>query len=120
MPATPSADTRAWPASGGPGTSHQGFPILDGVGHLVGVLTQRDLRDAPETTRLESLVRGPAVTIFDDCTLRQAADLMASERLGRIPVVTRSNPRVAIGILTRSDLVQAHVRRLREQSRPAF
>ena len=39
---------------------------------------------------------------------------MARERIGRLPVVSRAQPRNVIGILTRSDLVGAHVRRLDE------
>src|SRR5205823_962270 len=36
---------RAWIATGGPGTRHQGFPLMDSNGHLAGVLTRRDLLD---------------------------------------------------------------------------
>ena len=36
------------------------------------------------------------------------------ERIGRLPVVSHAQPRRVIGILTRSDLVAAHVRRLDE------
>ena len=109
------ASVRAWLASGAPGTSHQGFPVVDDAGALVGVLTRRDLfADRAPSTPLRALVRRDAVVIFDDCSLRTAADVMARERIGRLPVVSRDAPRTPIGIVTRSDLIHAHVQRLKE------
>jgi len=42
------------------------------------------------------------------------ADHMLQEEVGRLPVVSRSAPRKPVGILTRSDLLAAHRRRLHE------
>jgi predicted transcriptional regulator len=39
---------------------------------------------------------------------------MVREGVGRLPVVARSNPRKPIGMVTRSDLLVAHKRRLEE------
>jgi hypothetical protein len=44
---------------------------------------------------------------------------MTRARVGRLPVVTRANPRHPIGILTRSDLLAAHQRRLEAARRAA-
>jgi CIC family chloride channel protein len=110
--------TRAWLASRGSGTSHQGFPIVDAAGQLIGVLTRRDLvNDVPADTPLAQLVRRPPVVVYDDCSLREAADRMARARIGRLPVVARSAPGTVIGIITRSDLVDVHSRRL-DQTEP--
>jgi predicted transcriptional regulator len=54
------------------------------------------------------------VVIFDDSSLREAADQMAREGVGRLPVVSRLEPQRIIGILSRSDLIEAHLRRLEE------
>lgn len=106
---------REWLASGAEGTSHQGFPVIDEVGQLVGVLTRRDLLgEKAATTHVSELLRRDAVTIYDDSSLRDAADVMALERLGRLPVVSRSAPRTVIGVISRSDLIHAHVRRLED------
>jgi H+/Cl- antiporter ClcA len=105
---------RGWLASDAPGTEHQGFPVVDRDGHLVGVITRRDIAAAPEGP-LAALVARPAVVVYDDSSLRDAADRMALEDIGRLPVVTRAAPRTVVGILTRSDLVNAHRRRLREE-----
>ena len=106
----------AWIESGVEGTSHQGFPVVDQEGQLVGVLTRRDLfSQAQPETSLRELVTRRTTIIYDDNTLRDAADSMARERIGRLPVVSRAEPHTVIGIITRSDLVEAHVGRLQEQ-----
>ena len=102
-----------------PGWQHQGFPVLNAKSDLVGVVTRRDLLDLDiELTALVAdLVKRPAVVIYDDCSAREAADHMVRERVGRLPVVSRSNPRRVIGIVSRSDLLEAHERRLHAHHR---
>jgi CIC family chloride channel protein len=108
------ADVRRWLASGGAGASHQGFPVIDEKGEVCGVLTRRDLLDPAraETDTISSLVKRGPVVVFDDNTLREAADHMVRAAVGRLPVVTRDAPRVVVGILSRSDLLSAHEDRL--------
>jgi CBS domain-containing protein len=98
-------------------SSHQGFPVLDEDGTLVGVVTRRDLHDvtAPPEQPVVSLVRRPPVVCFEQSTLRDAADLMGVEEVGRLPVVARARPGVVVGIITRSDLLTAHTPRLKAQ-----
>ncbi|HEX7477185.1 MAG TPA: chloride channel protein [Polyangiales bacterium] len=113
---------RKWLASEAEGTRHQGFPVVDEAGLLIGVLTRRDLISTPSAAarRVSELIHLEAIVIYDDCSLRDAADCMARAHVGRLPVVSRAQPRRVIGILTRSDLVDAHVRRLDDhQLRPA-
>ena len=107
---------RRWISTHGPGTSHQGFPVVDGAGELVGVVTRRDLLDPerPGAARLRELIRRPVAVVFEDSSLREAADHMVREEIGRLPVVSRSAPRKPIGMITRSDLLAAHRRRLDE------
>jgi len=105
----------AWLASGAPGTQHQGFPVCDSTGRLVGVVTRRDLARAGDpAAKLSEFATAPAVSIPEDGTLREAADLMTLAGVGRLPVVARDDGARAIGILTRSDLLSAHRRRLEE------
>ena len=96
------------------GLSHQGFPVVDRAGQLIGVVTRRDFLDPsrPGTTRARDLVTRPPAVIFLDNSLRDAADQMVRENVGRLPVVLREDPRKVIGFLTRSDLLRAHERRL--------
>jgi CIC family chloride channel protein len=104
---------REWMATHAQGSVHQGFPVVDDDDRLVGVLTRRDLFDAEVSTRLvRGLVKRPAAVVFDDSSLRDAADHMAREKVGRLPVVARAEPDRVIGIVTRSDVIAAHGRRL--------
>ena len=56
--------------------------------------------------------RGVPAVVFEENTLREAADHMVHESVGRLPVVARAAPRTVIGILSRSDLLSAHRHRL--------
>jgi predicted transcriptional regulator len=60
-------------------------------------------------------VKRPPVVVFDDSSLREAADHMARERIGRLPVVSRDDPERVIGMLSRSDIIESHVRRLQAE-----
>ncbi len=107
---------RAWIASGVSGTSHQGFPVVDREGMLVGFLTRRDLADVSLAgdRRLFDAVRGPVRFVYDDSTVRQAADHMVNHSIGRLPVVSRDRPHRLVGILTRSDVLSGYRPRVRE------
>ena len=48
-------------------------------------------------------------------SLRDAADHMVREDVGRLPVAERDNPSRLIGIITRSDLLKVHAKRLEEE-----
>jgi CBS domain-containing protein len=108
------AAVRAWFGSHAAGTGHQGFPVLDREQLLVGVITRRDIFDAanPETSPLREIIKRPPAIVFEDNSLREAADHIVKENVGRLPVVARDNPRKVTGWLTRSDILSAHRERL--------
>jgi H+/Cl- antiporter ClcA len=108
------ASVRRWLAAGADGATHQGFPVLDAAGRLVGVVTRRDLLDPQhhDGARLRAVIARPPVVVYDDNTLRDAADQMVIEHVGRLPVVRRGADREVIGIVSRSDLLAAHAPRL--------
>lgn len=111
------ASARDWIATGVKGTMHQGFPLLNERGVLVGVLTRRDLLDATSSgdRPLAALVRKSPKFVYEDCTVRQAADHMVSHQIGRLPVLRRGvagEATVLVGMVTRSDVLsvfQQHV-----------
>jgi CBS domain-containing protein len=92
---------------------------VNGRGELVGVVTRRDLLDLDTevTTTVGELVSRAPVVIYDDSSAREAADHMVHEHVGRLPVVSRSAPRRVIGMISRSDLLEAHERRLHAHHR---
>lgn len=89
---------------------------------LVGIVTDRDLRDAfpsvfesaapgghgsgPEPNRvvIESIMSHRVLTVTPDDNVRDAAELMRRERVGALPVVADGK---LVGILTRSDILDA-------------
>lgn len=107
-------EIRDWLAAGAGGATHQGFPVLDIDHRLIGVVTRRDLLDAGKSDSdiVASLIRRPPAVVFNDSSLREAADHMVTQQVGRLPVVTREDPRLVIGMISRSDLLSAHSPRL--------
>ncbi len=111
------AEVRAWINSHAPGSSHQGFSVLDAKGTLQGVLTRRVLLDPAhqEDVQLHTLITRRPSIVYADNTLRDAADHMVNHDVGRLPVIDRDSRRV-IAMVTRSDLLGAHRRRLHGES----
>ncbi len=83
------AAARAWLETRVRGSQHHAFPVLDEGGRLLGVVTRRRLLEPglADTAHVRDLLeRAPAVA-FADSSLREAADLMVMEGIGRLPVV---------------------------------
>ena len=95
------------------------FPVVRD-GKLVGIVTDRDLRDAyPSSLRrirtedieefaaehtVEQLMTREVVTISPEAPLREAALRLRQYRLGALPVMEEGQ---LVGIITRSDLLEA-------------
>lgn len=106
--------------SGDADYSHQGYPVVDDGGLLIGVITRRDLlKSKPEDDRpVKDLLQRKPIFVYHDQSMREAADLMTSQDVGRVVVVPRKGPMKPMGIVTRSDLLAAHKARLKEAARP--
>ncbi len=112
-------EVRQWIASHAPGSTHQGYPVLDDEGVLHSVVTRRDLLDpsTPPQRILGELARRFPVVVYDDRTLRDAADHMIRHGIGRLPVIEQRSGKL-VGIVTRSDLLGAHRQRLAHNTEP--
>ena len=80
------------------------------------MVTRRDLLDMrlAELRHIGDLLKRAPIVVHEHHSLREAADHMVEENVGRVLVVSVEEPQRLIGILTRGDLLAAHARRLRE------
>jgi H+/Cl- antiporter ClcA/CBS domain-containing protein len=107
-------EIRAWLGTRGAATTHQGYPVVDADGDLLGVVTRRVLLDEAneDSVTTRALMARQPVVVYEDNSLRDAADHMVREGVGRLPVVSRDAPRRITGIISRSDLLGAHRSRI--------
>jgi CBS domain-containing protein len=94
---------------------HQGFPVIDDAGTVRGVITRRSLLDPsePNIRRIGDMGLRAPVVVHAHHSLREAADHMVAEDIGRVIVVGVDAPHPLVGILTRGDILSAHRRRLK-------
>jgi len=101
-------------------TLSQGLPIADKDGLLAGVITQGDMLRALETdpegheTVLEAGT-APPIVAYSDEFVHDALHRMVSHNVGRLPVVSREDPRRMIGYFDRSNLLNAWARQMEEE-----
>jgi H+/Cl- antiporter ClcA len=109
-------EVRRWISSGAADTQHQGFPVVNADDCLVGMVSRRTLFDPehPGTCTVGTVMTPDPPVIYEEYSLREAADHMVSESVGRLPVVTPQAPRRMVGIITHADLLAAHGRRLED------
>jgi CBS-domain-containing membrane protein len=77
---------------------------------LLGIVTDRDLRDAANPSyadlSVESVMTRPAITLARHSTLINAAEVMRASRIGSVPI---TDGEALVGIITRSDILDAFV-----------
>lgn len=98
----------------------QGTPIVDAQGALVGMITRSDLVRAlandpkGDITVLEAGSRDLIVG-YPDEPLKDAVAKMLNNDIGRLPVVSRDNPRHLLGYFGRSGLLEARLRKFQDE-----
>lgn len=80
-----------------------GVPVVDGEQRCVGVVTESDILGKRGTT-VGEIMTANAVTVEEDVSLAEAAEIMLTQRIRRLPVVRADN--TLVGLLTRMDLVR--------------
>lgn len=114
------ADLSRMIASNDPTLTRQGMPLVDPAGHLVGIITRGDMLRAlkqgvdPSKSVLELGTRQPIVT-YPDELVYQAASKLLMNQIGRLPVVSRSDPQRLIGYLGRAEVMAARMRQFTEE-----
>ena len=93
------------------------FPIMDTAGHLVGIVSDKDLLHAapsPASTlsvyemhyllaklTVKKVMSSPVITISPDVPLEDAARIMADNKIGGLPVLDGDK---LVGIITETDI----------------
>src|SRR5262249_4686745 len=110
---------------------HQGYPVVDKDGNLLGVVARSDLLDnwlfealgeagaagGPAGSPIivyDLLARDP-VTVYPWGACRTAAERMAKAGVGRLVVGSPADARKILGIVTRSDLLKSRALTLEEE-----
>jgi CIC family chloride channel protein len=90
---------------------YHAYPVLDGAGRLVGLLTFNDLKRAMAsglgTSRLKEIASRDLVVTHPELSLDAALIELVRARVSQLPVVMPKNPNTLLGIITMHDLAQA-------------
>lgn len=84
-----------------------GIPVVDGENHLVGIVTNRDLRFERHMDRLvdEVMTKENLVTTHQQTDLANAAQILQENKIEKLPVVDGDNH--LIGLITYKDITKA-------------
>ncbi len=84
-----------------------GIPVVDGENHLVGIVTNRDLRFERHMDRLvdEVMTKENLVTTHQQTDLANAAQILQENKIEKLPVVDGENH--LIGLITYKDITKA-------------
>ena len=84
-----------------------GIPVVDDNGKLVGIVTNRDLRFERDPQRLidEVMTSENLVTTSQATSLEEAADILQSHKIEKLPVVDANGK--LVGLVTYKDITKA-------------
>ena len=84
-----------------------GIPVVDGENHLVGIVTNRDLRFERHLDKLidEVMTKENLVTTHQQTDLTAAAQILQENKIEKLPVVDRENR--LVGLITYKDITKA-------------
>lgn len=90
-------------------TEHDGFPVLDGGGSIIGIITTRDLIMRKRETRVRDAMTKNVVVTYPETYLMDAARVMFRMGFSRLPVVDEGKK--LVGIITNTDVIRSHIER---------
>jgi len=87
---------------------HTGYPVVDGSGSPVGIVTLADAKDVQpgerDTVRIEDIITEDLVTVSPDTESFEALRIISKNSFGRL--VVEENEEI-VGIISRTDLMRA-------------
>lgn len=96
-------------------------PVVDASGHLVGVVSDRDLARALSklgrgSVRVGSVMTEPVVTAGESTPIADAIELMLEHKIGCLPVIGDGG--ALVGIVTETDCLRVALSSLRDHRGP--
>lgn len=84
-----------------------GIPVVDDDRHLVGIVTNRDLRFERNVERLidEVMTKENLITTYQSADLQQAADILQEHKIEKLPVIDKDGK--LVGLVTYKDITKA-------------
>lgn len=84
-----------------------GIPVVDPENHLVGIVTNRDLRFQRDMSRLidDVMTKDNLITTQQSTDLEAAADILQQHKIEKLPVVDANNK--LVGLVTYKDITKA-------------
>jgi chloride channel protein, CIC family len=89
---------------------HKRFPVVDKNG-LIGTISMDEVKSTEREKWFQVLVKDACKTdyryAYPDDRLQKILDLMYTSNMGRIPIVERTDPRRIVGIVSKTDIINA-------------
>ena len=83
-----------------------GFPVLDKNGHLVGIVTNRDLRFQKDaSTPIEKIMTTKLITGKPNTSIEEANNLFSKYSIEKLPLVDKNNK--LVGLITYRDIAKS-------------
>jgi CBS domain-containing protein len=101
-------------------THHHAVLVVDEQGLLDGIITRGDIAlalqaDPSGQTTVKDAGTSPPVVAYPDELIFEAVKRLLEHRIGRLPVVSRGNPRLPVGYFGRTSALASLVDRYREE-----
>jgi CIC family chloride channel protein len=102
-------------------SAYQAWPLLDSSGKLSGIITRSDLlralekSGAADPTLLEA-GSSALVIAYPDEIIHDVVARMLAHGVGRLPVVSRTDPKSIEGYLSRTNLLSIRLKRQRQET----
>ncbi len=71
--------------------SFSGFPIVDGSGHLAGIITSRDIKFLTDyRIKIRDVMTRTPITAKDNISMQEAYKLMLENKVGKLPMIDKN------------------------------
>lgn len=101
-------------------TRHYGVFVVNGADELTGIITRSDimrsLAEDEESGAVQDIAQREPIVTYPDESVEIAMARMLTANIGRLPVVDSDNPRQVVGYLSRANVIEANLQRLRDET----